>query len=251
MQKIREQEYDLAVDMQGLARSAAMLFRAKAKRKMGRRDAREGAILAYPEKPKLPKGGREAHAVDILREFLPLMGVENKLVSTLAFTEPPGSRTIHHLLDRVEMSQPTILLFPESRRPEKEWPHFKRLTQILLSEQTGINVIWAGSNPMEPADHWPRNRFLNLTGQTKIDELPHLIEKSTLVVANDSGPMHLAAAMGTPVLAIFGPTEVSRYGPYPPGEPGRDVITAPDGDLSALSVERVYAKLLTTAGIDE
>lgn len=251
LQEIRAEEYDIAVDMQGLARSAAMLFRAKAARKMGRRDAREGAILAYPEKPMLPPEGKEAHAVDILREFLPVMGVENQLAGALTFQEPPASRNIHQLLDRVDLSRPTFLLFPESRRPEKEWPYFKRLTQLLLSEQSGVNVIWAGSNPTDPADHWPRNRFLNLCGQTKIDELPHLIKNVSVVVANDSGPMHLAAAMAKPVLAIFGPTELKRYGPYPPGAPGRDVITAPDGDLTALSVESVYAKLLVTAGIDE
>jgi 3-deoxy-D-manno-octulosonic-acid transferase/heptosyltransferase-1 len=58
---------------------------------------------------------------------------------------------------------------------------------------------------------------LNLGGQTTLRELACLYRKARLVVSTDSGPMHLAAAVGTPVVALFGPTDPARTGPYGPG----------------------------------
>ncbi len=68
-------------------------------------------------------------------------------------------------------------------------------------------------------------------------DLPTLIAAASLVISNDSGPMHLAAAMNTPVLALFGPTPSAVYGPYPLDKPDHRVIQAPQGDLALLEVD--------------
>lgn len=242
--QIREQEiFDIALDMQGLARSAAMLWAAHAKRKLGRRDAREGAMFTYLEKPEMPPEGKQAHAVDILRKFLPLMGGEDTLPRELQFRPLPAAMP-HNAQIHLPQDQPMVLLFPDSRRPEKEWPRFLELTQRLLAENDKLQVIWAGTGSLQPLQHWPKGRFINLMGKTAIEELPGLIQQASCVVANDSGPMHLAAAMNRPILALFGPTDPRRYGPYPPQSPGREVLSAPGGDLSALDEKRVAHKLL-------
>jgi ADP-heptose:LPS heptosyltransferase len=62
------------------------------------------------------------------------------------------------------------------------------------------------------------------------------------VIANDSGPLHLAAALGVPVLGIFGPTDPRRHGPYPLLAPTNHVIQAPVGDLRLLPAKEVYAR---------
>ena len=76
-----------------------------------------------------------------------------------------------------------------------------------------------------------------------METLPELMSRAALVVGNDSGPMHLAAAMNVPVLALFGPTDPRRYGPYPPGAPGKDVLVAPDGQLARLTPAAVAARV--------
>jgi ADP-heptose:LPS heptosyltransferase len=68
------------------------------------------------------------------------------------------------------------------------------------------------------------------------------------VVSNDSGPMHLAAALGVRVFAIFGPSDPVLYGPYPIGAPGNHVIQAPVGDLKLLSAREVYARFQKIRG---
>ena len=78
-----------------------------------------------------------------------------------------------------------------------------------------------------------------------------MLTSAELIVANDSGPMHLAVAMGCPVLALFGPTDPARYGPYPIPDKTSKVLQAPMGDLSNLSVEQVLECLLNLASSDK
>jgi lipopolysaccharide heptosyltransferase II len=70
----------------------------------------------------------------------------------------------------------------------------------------------------------PAGSVLNLAGQTQFGETAAYLESCALFIGNDSSPMHLAAAVGTPVIAIFGPTSPEEYGPYPPDDPAHIVI---------------------------
>ena len=72
-------------------------------------------------------------------------------------------------------------------------------------------------------------------GKTTLADVAALISRARFCVTNDSGPMHIAAAMGVPVFGIFGPTPPERYGPFPLSSPKNRVIRAPGGDLSKLS----------------
>jgi ADP-heptose:LPS heptosyltransferase len=83
---------------------------------------------------------------------------------------------------------------------------------------------------------------MNLTGNTSLVSLPALVKRAEWVISNDSGPMHLAAALGVRVFAIFGPTDPRLFGPYPIGGPHNHVIQAPVGDLKLLSVRDVYTR---------
>jgi heptosyltransferase-1 len=78
--------------------------------------------------------------------------------------------------------------------------------------------------------------------------LPALVKKADWVISNDSGPMHLAAALGVRVFAIFGPTDPRLFGPYPIGGALNHVIQAPVGDLKLLSVRDVYARFQRIRG---
>jgi ADP-heptose:LPS heptosyltransferase len=89
---------------------------------------------------------------------------------------------------------------------------------------------------------FPKEQFLNLTGNTSLVSLPALIKRADWVISNDSGPMHLAAALGVKVLGIFGPTDPRLFGPYPLGGPTNFVIQAPVGDLKMLTAKDVYAR---------
>jgi len=228
---IREANYDTVIDMQGLARSGLMtlLSGVPRRRRIGRRDAREGAGLACGVKTARPAHYPDAHAVDILREFLPALGLENTLADELPF-RPPNEPIPNLPADY-------LLLFPGSRRNEKEWPGFAELTQALLAQDPERPVVWAGDVRMDtPPDCAP---LFNLTARTPLDALPALISRARVVVGNDSGPMHLAAALGRPLVAIFGPTPPVRFGPYPLDRPTHRVVRAESGKLQPITPDVV------------
>jgi ADP-heptose:LPS heptosyltransferase len=222
-----------------------MTSRARAKHKVGRSDAREWAGVFYDEKVPLPPDGRHSHALDILLQFCKVLGEKPEIRGILKFREVDSLNL--RFADGRGGARPYVL-FPDSRRPEKKWGGFKQLTELILREDRSRKVVWAGNNLLADRGAFPASQFLNLTGNTSLVSLPALVKKADWVVSNDSGPMHLAAAMGVKVFAIFGPTDPALFGPYPLGSPRNHVIQAPVGDLRLLSARDVYARFQRIRG---
>lgn len=235
IREVRTQRYDVVLDLQGLARTGILTLAAHAERKLGRSDARECAWIGYNEKtPALPTG-QPPHAVKILSAFLPVLGLKEELPSSLSFDV---------LGEPVALPEPAaggkrVVLFPESRRAEKNWMGYEPLTRWLLDQSEVGQVVWCGHVPFEAAEPIGDERLVNLTGKTGIAQLPELLNAAECVVSNDSGPMHLAAALGRPLVTLFGPTAPERFGPYPPVESRQRVIRRADGDMSSITLEEV------------
>jgi ADP-heptose:LPS heptosyltransferase len=239
MREVRKTKFDYVFDMQGLLRTGLMTSRARARHKVGRTDAREWSGIFYDEKVPLPPGGRRSHALDILLQFCPVLGAKPELQGKLTFRQ---AEDLNLKFAEGKGGGRPYLMFPDSRRPEKRWGGFKQLTEMLLREDRSRKVVWAGSNFLPDRGSFPRSQFLNLTGNTSLVSLPALVRRAEWVITNDSGPMHLAAASGVRVFAVFGPTDPLLYGPYPIGGPTNFVIQAPVGDLKLLSARDVFAR---------
>jgi heptosyltransferase-1 len=236
MREVRKKNFDLVLDFQGLLRTGLMTKWARGQRKVGRRDAREGAGLFYDEKIALPAAGSASHVIEILLQFCLVVGAEPRLAGPLRFRE----------LERLNLSfmeprkgQRPVLIFPDSGQSNKKWPGYVQLTSMLIRDG-GRKVVWAGNNYLPCKESFPDGSFLNLTGNTSLTSLPALLGRSGWVISNDSGPMHLAAAMGLRTIGIFGPTDPRQYGPYPIKSPTNYAIQAPVGDLNLLSAKEVF-----------
>ncbi len=245
MSEVRATKFDYVFDMQGLLRTGLMTSRTRAKHKVGRSDAREWSGVFYDERVPLPPDGRSSHALDILLLFCPVLGAKPELRGTLRFREADSLSL--RFADGRGGSRPYVL-FPDSRRPDKKWGGFKQLTEMILREDRSRKVVWAGNNFLPDKGAFPAAQFLNLTGNTSLVSLPALVKRADWVVSNDSGPMHLAAALGVRVYAIFGPSDPRLFGPYPVGGPLNHVIQAPVGDLKLLSAREVYARFQRIRG---
>ena len=229
--QIKQQQYDLVLDMQGLLRSAIWLFLAKGNYKWGRKDSREGAGVFYSKKPEIPLGYPDVHAIEILLRFSEAFGLKPVLKGNLSFETKQCSAKI---------PKDFVLIFPDSRRKEKIWPHFPELIRRLLKK--GRIVVLAGNHCTIEIPETANLPFYNLIGKTEIFELPDLIEKSSVVVCNDSGPMHLSAAMGKSVFALFGPTDPVKYGPFPLSSPSNTILQSDGSNWNHLSVDKVLNK---------
>ena len=229
--KIRRRNYDFILDMQGLIRSALLVKLAKGIRKLGRADGREFSTLFYDSIGEKDRSIR-IHAIDRMLPFLTALGISEFDESLpLQFS---GS-SLNGKLKKLLLGKKNVLLFPESRRQEKVWPFFQDLA-VMLSSDSRFRVVVAGAEPH-------RNEFsesLDLRGKVPLNELPALIGHADLVVSNDSAPLHVASAMGRPSVALFGPTDPVRYGPYPADSDDSVVLQAPSRKIEDLQINTVY-----------
>jgi heptosyltransferase-1 len=239
IKEVRKTKFDFAFDFQGLLRTGLMTSRVTAKRKVGRSDAREMAGIFYDEKIPLPPAGRRSHPIEILLQFCAVLGAKPELRGALKFREVDTLNL--KFADGRGGSRP-IVMFPDSRRTEKRWTGFKQLTELILRADRSRKVVWAGSRIVPDRGSFLPAQFLNLTGNTSLVSLPALIQRADWVISNESGPMHLAAALGVRTLALFGPTDPRVTGPYPSDAPTNVVVQAPVGDLKLLTAREVFLR---------
>ena len=110
----------------------------------------------------------------------------------------------------------------------KRWPleRYRELVCRLVRERDVLVLLIGGPEDealnlsLQEGLDVPPERVVNLAGKMSFGQTAAQLEDCTLFIGNDSSPMHLAAAVGTPVIAIFGPTSPQEYGPYPPTDPG-------------------------------
>ena len=226
-------------DLQGLLRTGLMAAAARAPERWGRRDAREGAGWFYNRRVELPAGKAPAHALEILLAFARAEQAAPRLEFPLELK--PSAAYPWRKFFRGDPRR-TFVFITDSRGAAKQWPGFDELTRRILTTGDGSRVAWCAAAPVPPRWAAPPDRFLNLTG-CPLDEMIALVRQPSVFVGNDNGPMHLAAATGHRVLAIFGPTAPERFGPYPLTSRRHAVITAPQGRLDQLTPEAVQAAL--------
>lgn len=218
---MRKQRFDLAIDLQGLARSGIFAWLADARLTVGldnlREGSREGARAFYDLTP--PCAAPQAHAVDRCLAVLPLLNVPVHWNFEWLPRRPAALQSVHQKWAPERQGARWIVLLPGGRWDNKRWPaqYFVQLAKR-LREIPALRLVVLGSKDERPLGETIAAAVpdfcLNLAGATSLDEMIEWIRLSRLVITNDTGPMHVAAAVGRPVIAIFGPTNPSNTGPY-------------------------------------
>lgn len=239
MKTLRGRKFDAVWDMQGLLRSALMAAACSSPEKWGRADGREGSTLFYGRKIALPDTEGPHHAIRILQGFPKALGLDAEIEFPLNLS--PGKDFPWHGFFSGDASK-NFVIFTDSRGVGKEWPGFGELTRLIWERIPGSRVAWCAGSAQEPEATPPEGRFLNLTG-CPLDEMIGLVRVKSIFIGNDSGPMHLSAAVGNRVLAIFGPTSPMRFGPWPMDSVRTRAVCAPDGVLARLDAETVLRSL--------
>jgi len=222
IRSLRRERYDAVLDLQGLFRSALIAFLSGAGERIGFANAREGAPFFYHRKVEVPE--ESIHAVDRYGLVLKALKIDHPLDDAGLRIPPEVDASLGELLSGEEglSGAPLVVLNPNARWETKKWlpERFAELADRLI-QSLGVAVVLVGS----PGDvsgvagivSQVKGRVVNLAGRTSLLQLAALLKRADLMVTCDSGPMHLAAAMGTKVLALFGPTDPVRTGPYGPG----------------------------------
>ena len=219
VRSLRRENYDEVLDLQGLFRSGLLSFLSGSSLRFGFENAREFSPLFYNRKVRVPN--ERIHAVDRYLLFLKEMGLEIPDPDYGLKPSDDASGFVENLLSKAgtRADRPLIVLNPNARWETKKWidERWQKLAGRLVTELQA-EVIFAGgqaeAKECESLATGAGELVHNLAGKTTILQLAVLLKKSSLLVTCDSGPMHLAAAVGTKVLALFGPTDPVRTGPY-------------------------------------
>ena len=213
---LRQQRFDLVIDLQGLFRSGLMAVAAGAARRVGLSSAREGARLFYTD--VLPVADFNAiHAVDRYWLVAKAFGVGH-LPKSFRVPLPEVARRWAAAVLR-DYPRPWMALGVGSRWLTKRWPpqHFALLARR-AQEYVGGTVIFVGGRDETPLARATAEDLTgavcDLTGRTTLPQLAALLTTVDVMVANDTGPLHLAAALGRPVVAPYTCTKVLLNGPY-------------------------------------
>ncbi len=217
---MRRQRFDLAIDLQGLARSGVFTWLANADTSIGldnpREGGREGARLFYDR--LVPSSAAGTHAVDRYLAVLPMLGVPvHKIFCWLP--EHAGFAALVREKWKVDSAR-WVAFLPGARWDNKRWPleYFVETARRLLKEHTGVKIAILGGKADRELGHAiaaaNTEHCLDLTGQTELLEMIEWVRLCDLMITNDTGPMHVAAALGKPVVALFGPTNPAGTGPY-------------------------------------
>jgi len=225
---LRAERFDLVVDLQGLFRSAAIGWLSGSPLLVGFANGREGSPWFYSRRVPVPE--LEMHAVDRYLLVAKAVGAVEAGTPEFRFCIPQTDYDeVDRLLSRSGVTPGTkwVAMNVSARWPTKRWPavSFAEVADRLQQEGGGAVMIIGG--PDERADIAAvsgrmKTPAIDLAGATTVGLLPALLSRASLLITNDSGPMHVAAAVGTAVVALFGPTSAARTGPY---GMGHDVLT--------------------------
>jgi heptosyltransferase I len=224
---MRSQHFDLVIDLQCLARSAAFAWLANGKFLIGLDEVREGARGFYDFAVR--RATFHTHAVDWYLSVLPPLGVpvhdhfvwlpERPAVAAGVKRKWFGEKSILETPSSI-LHPRWIILQPGARWANKRWPaeNFAELVRLAANKIPAARFAILGDAGDQPlgeiiARAFPE-RCRNQCGETSLPEMVEWLRLGDLMVTNDTGPMHVAAALGKPVIALFGPTEPRRTGPY-------------------------------------
>jgi lipopolysaccharide heptosyltransferase I len=215
-------EYDLAFDLQGLFKSGLQMFWANSPRKIGFSKSRECSSLFLDH--KLPPYDPNMNA--LLRYLLLAKAVGASPPSDLLL-KPYFRPLKEDIAKALELTTgypgPKAVLVTGARWKSKTWPisHFAKLIDLLGKE--GLVSVLIGGRGDAPTAYEITSRLkgkpplINLVGRTSPGVMAAVLLKSSVVVSADTGPAHLAAAVGSKTLVLFGPTLPERTGPLTPG----------------------------------
>lgn len=221
LKELRLCEYDLVVDLQGLLKSGVLVGLSKGKRKVGMSGSREGARLFLNERPI--RVDYDQHAIDRYLKVAESLGYDSAKWDGHIPVSGPDRRLIDQILVSSGMEKgPLVAINPIARWRTKLWrPERFAILADRIRDEMGCEVIFTGSDLdeqiIDDITGMMKTRFLNLVGQTNLKELAYFYSRCKLLITTDTGPMHMAAAMGCPVVALFGPTAPWRTGPYGKG----------------------------------
>jgi lipopolysaccharide heptosyltransferase I len=217
LKSLAQRRFDLVIDLQGLFRSGAMAWATRATHRIGLASAREGSALFYTDVvDDLPL---QQNAVERYWKVIEAFGMGESVKEFplgLSIEERAWARST-----LADLPRPILAIHAGARWATKRWPADRFAEAADASLAGSGSVLLVGGPGDEPIAEEIKGRLhrtvRDLTGKTNLRQLVAILEQVDLLLTNDSGPMHLAAALGTPTVSLFTCTDPNRAAPFGAG----------------------------------
>jgi heptosyltransferase I len=215
--RLRGLGFDVAIDLQGLSKSAIAARLSAAPRRIGFDGVDGREISRWLNNERV--AATRTHVVDRNLELLGRLGISHPAVCFDLVDATPTSAAVDKMLLALLPGENFAVINPGAGWPSKLWPA-ERYGAVArhLGQARGLRsmVVWAGDQERAWAEEIVAGSrgCAALAPSTSLAELAALVRRAVLFVGSDTGPLHLAAAVGTPCVAMFGPSPGERNGPY-------------------------------------
>lgn len=217
---LRQRQFDLALDLQGLLKSALISYFSGAKKRLVYQNTREGSRM-FSQRVVGPNAN--GHVVDRYLDVVRALGCQVEQPVFQIHISEKEAHAAQAVMAQAGLSgeRPYVVLALGANWPNKIWPpgHFAILVDKLFAQQV-IPVVVGGPGDRKLLDRLNQTAEIpavDLIGKTSLKQLAYVIRHATAFVGGDTGPMHLSAALGTPTIALMGPTDTNRNGPLGQG----------------------------------
>jgi heptosyltransferase-1 len=257
IRRLRQSKFDAIVDLQGLFRTASLAWLSGCKKRFGMAKGRELAHFFYTHRVE-----KELNCIHLVDYYL-------KIIKTITSCETPAQFIFPHVPEAADSVSSLLadndvkpdnyaVFIPSSAHRDKCWP-IQRFAVLAdkISSQFHLSIVAVGTESekdnVENLKDLANVRIANLAGGTSLSELIALLKAARLVISNDTGPGHIAAALGVPVVMIFGRSNPVRVAPY--ARPQCVVAIEPDKrglqpnssnpkyDINNITIPQVYQKV--------
>jgi lipopolysaccharide heptosyltransferase I len=257
IKRLRRGEFDAVIDFQGLFRTASLAWLSGCKNRFGIAGAREFAHFFYTHKITQTKDC--IHLVDYYLKIIKAAGASELNVQFVLPQHPEAADSVRRLLDNHDIAQDNyVVLIPGSAHEDKRWP-VERFAELAgkISSQFGLPIVATGDTAevalIEKLKGLSKVPVANIAGKTSLSELVVLLKHAKLVVSNDTGPGHIAAALSTPLVLMFSWSNPARIAPYKrieclvarePFSRGHKIKSRdPKHNVDTITVDEVYKKV--------
>ncbi|QTA89450.1 lipopolysaccharide heptosyltransferase II [Desulfonema magnum] len=225
IKEVRNTRYDLIIDFQQLLKSGVLVGLSRGYRKIGYDRGMEHMEHSYVFlNERVPPVDMNIHAIMRQMMLLNVLGIHEKEITYKLPVQEQNRQTANELLRKhgVKESGLLVAINPVAKWKTKLWSDMKfSMLADRLIRQYGVQLVFTGGpedqQTIQNIISGMRENAANLAGKTSLKTLAAIYEKIAFLVSTDTGPMHLGAAVGKPVVAIFGPTAPWRTGPFGPG----------------------------------
>jgi lipopolysaccharide heptosyltransferase I len=257
IRRLRRGAFDLVIDLQGLFRTASLAWLSGCKNRFGMAEAREFGHIFYTHKTQ--RDQNSIHVVDYYLKMVRAAGASQTEAEFLLPIDAGTADSVNALLKRHGITQSNYAVFvPGSAQKSKCWPphNFAALAEKMAAKfKLAIVLVGAETERLITAQiiRATNAPVTDFAGLTSLPELTALFKTARIVVSNDTGPGHIAAALGMPLVMIFGPSNPVRLFPYKRPETlaavdpfGRGLklqSSDPAHAIDAITVDEVFEKV--------